>query len=191
MDTDARLEQWQALAWSLRHATPVDLGPCATLAQAVPAALAVAPQPGDDRLQVLVDLNAAMDPNAGGVPGSAALAVLPASPGSYRYVQAQPTIDGAGCPGQYIVGQVLDPAGTPLGGVHLTMADQYGNRADTVSKDGVDLGRYDFPLNHFANRYTVIVVDGGGNPLSPPVVIDHLQGSAGQAPCHTLIWRAN
>ena len=41
------------------------------------------------------------------------------------------------------------------------MVDQWGNRAEAVSKSGAtDFGNYDFMLNAFANRYTVTVVEG-------------------------------
>ena len=78
-----------------------------------------------------------------------------------------------------------------MAGVHIVMVDQWGNRADAFSKDGAaDYGSYDFPLNFFANRYTLTVVDLADTPISGPVIVDHLQGDSGDAPCHTVTWRS-
>jgi hypothetical protein len=94
------------------------------------------------------------------------------------------------CPGQYIVGQVLGIDGAPRAGIHIVLVDLWGNRAGAVSKSGsADFGNYDFPLNDFANQYTLTVVDEGGQAVSPPVVVNHRQGDGGEAPCHTVTWR--
>ncbi len=184
-------EQLHAIAWSLQHPAPVNLGPCDALGELAARALALAKQPP---LTVLVDLAAALDPNAGGVAGAVA-AVPVASPwsgpgGPYRYSLAEPITHHSECPGQYIMGQVLNYSGAPAAGVHIVLVDQWGNRAHAVSKDGaLDYGNYDFPLNFFANQYTLTVVDEAGNPISAPVVVDHLQGAAGDAPCHRVVWR--
>jgi hypothetical protein len=184
------LEAQHVVAWALRHPTPVSLGPCAALADLAPRALALMPEKGDEGAQVLVDLAAAMDPNAGPATGSSAqpiAAVVPTGPG--RYTLAQPITHHGDCPGNYIIGRVLNAAGGPVAGVRLTMVDQWGNRAEALSKSGAaDFGMYDFPLNPFANRYTVTVVDGAGQPISAPVTVEHLQGASGSAPCHTVIW---
>jgi penicillin-binding protein 1C len=185
------LEARHVIAWALRHPTAVDLGPCDKLGDNALAALALMPEKGDEGAQVLVDLAAAMDPNAGPVAGDTAQPVTaappaPAGPGAYGL--AQPVTHHRECPGNYIMGRVLNAAGGPVAGVRLTMVDQWGNRAEAVSKSGAtDYGSYDFPLNPFANRYTVTVVDGSGRPISAPVTVEHLQG-AGNAPCHTVIW---
>ncbi len=187
---DARTvdEQLAAVAWSLRHPTAVDLGPCDALADLIPRALASDPKPGDEALQVMVDLAAALDPAAGPVPGDTALPVQVVAPGDHRYV-AQGIAHHDQCPGYYIVGQVINRAGGPVAGVHIVLVDEWGNRADAWSKGGEsDYGRYDFPINSFANRYTLTVVDGAGSPISAGVVIEHLQGSGGASPCHTVNW---
>ncbi len=181
-------ERLRAIAWSLRHPTPVDLGPCDALADLVPRALAIDPQPGDEALQILVDLAAALDPEAGPVPGNTALPVQAVAPAEYRYLAHNISHHNI-CPGHYIIGQVLNRAGAPVAGVHIVLVDEWGNRADAWSKSGEsDYGRYDFPINSFANRYTLTVVDEAGNPISPPVMVEHLQGSGGDAPCHTVDW---
>ncbi len=186
------LEAQHAIAWAVRHPTPVSLGPCDRLGEVAAAALKLMPERTDEGLEVLVDLAAALDPNVGPVAGSTAQPVAglaPAGPG--RYALAQPVTHHRDCPGHYIVGRVLNAAGGPVAGVRLVMVDQWGNRAEAISKSGAtDFGMYDFPLNHFANRYTVTVVDGAGRPLSPAVTVDHLQGASGDAPCHTVIWRS-
>ncbi len=179
----------QAIGWSLRHPTAADLGACDALPEIVPAALALDRQPGDEALTISIDLGAAMDPNAGPVPGDTTLPVQAVAPTDFRYALAQPVAHNAECPGHYIVGRVLNRDGAPVGGVHIVLVDEWGNRADAVSKSGAtDLGSYDFPINTFANRYTLTVVDGGGNPISAPVIVEHLQGAGGDAPCHTVVW---
>lgn len=182
----------RAIGWSLRHPTAVDLGACDALEQIAPQALALDPQPGDEVLRLTVDLAAALDPNAGPVPGDTTLPAWTTSPADYRYALARPVEHHASCSGNYIVGRVLNREGAPVAGVHLVLVDEWGNRADAVSKDGqADYGSYDFLLNPFANRYTVTVVDESGNPASPPVVVEHLQGaqaSGGDSPCHTVDW---
>jgi penicillin-binding protein 1C len=179
----------QAIGWSLRHPTPVDLGPCGTLAEIALRALALDPQSGDAALVISADLAAAMDPNAGPVPGDTTLPAVAASPADFRYALARPVENNASCPGNYIVGQVVNRLGAPVAGVHIVMVDEWGNRADAVSKGGeADYGRYDLLINSFANRYTLTVVDPSGNIASPAVVVEHLQGAAGDAPCHTVVW---
>ncbi len=185
-------ETLQAIAWTLRNSAPVDLGPCDSLAETAGRALALAPKAGDENLRLLVDLQAALDPEAGPVGGETATPLAPLSPAAASpglYSLAQPVSHHSACPGHYIIGQVLNRADQPVAGVHISLVDQWGNRADAVSKSGAaDYGNYDFPLNHFANRYTLTITDEAGNPLSAPVIVDHLQGDSGDAPCHTVVW---
>ena len=134
-----------------------------------------------------------MDPNAGPVAGDSAapVAIAGSSAGQPgRFSLAEPVSHHAACPGNYIVGQVLDAGGAPLAGVQISLVDQWGNRADAWSKESAgDFGSFDFPINYFPNQYTLTIVDSAGAPLSAPVTIDHLQGEGGDAPCHTVIWR--
>ncbi len=184
-------DQLQAAGWALLHATPVNLGPCDALGALAAPALAAAGEANPGSVQVAVDLAAAMDPNAGPVAGAAAVVVsgTAASGGPGRFRLGQPITHNRTCPGNYIMGQVQNANGAPVAGVHIALVDQWGNRALAVSKDGAnDFGLYDFPVNYFANRYTLTVVDDGGNPLSAPAVVDHLQGDAGDAPCHWVLW---
>lgn len=187
-DAKTREEQLRAIAWSLRRPTAVDLGPCDALVELVPQALALDPQPGDESLQVLIDLSAALDPLAGPVPGDTALPVQVVAPTDHRYV-LQGLAHHNQCPGNYIIGQVFNWAGGPVAGIHIVLVDEWGNRADAWSKSGEgDYGWYDFPIHSFANRYTLTVVDGAGNPISGPVSVEHLQGRGGDSPCHTVNW---
>ena len=187
-------DQLHAIAWSLRHPTAVNLGPCERLGELAAEALALDKPSVEPTVQVLVDLAAAQDPNAGGTAGTTAVpvAVTPSGPsGPFRFGLAEPVTHHTSCPGQYIVGQVFDAAGAPVAGVHVVSVDQWGNRADAFSKDGAtDYGSYDFPLNSFANRYTLTVVDQADTPISEPVVVDHLQGDSSDAPCHAVTWRS-
>ena len=141
-------------------------------------------------LTISADLAAAMDPNAGPVPGdTTTLPAVAASPADFSFALARPVENHTSCPGNYIVGQVLNRQGAPVAGVHIVMVDEWGNRSDTVSKNGeADYGSYDFAIHSFANHYTLTVVDPAGNIASPAVVVEHLQGAGGDAPCHTVVW---
>lgn len=193
-------ERVQAIAWTLGHPAPVNLGSCDALADLVAQAIAL-----DSDLagaQMLVDWAAAMNPDAGPVAGAAAGPVAAApdtpaapSPGALvpaglgRFALAQVVSHHADCPGNYIIGQATNRDGAPLADVHITLVDQWGNRADAFTKNGAnDFGRYDFPVNFFPNQYTLTVVDGAGNAISSPVVVNHLQAEGGDAPCHTVNW---
>ena len=184
-------EQLQAAGWALLHPTPVNLGPCDTLGAVAPAALALSGEPNPASVQVAVDMAAAMDPNAGPVAGAAAVVVSGSTtvPGSGRYRLAQPVNHDHSCPGNYIMGQVQNGNGAPVAGVHVALVDEWGNSALAVSKNGAsDFGLFDFPINFFANRYTLTVVDEAGRPLSEAVAVNHLQGEGGDAPCHWVLW---
>jgi len=200
-----RTEQGQVVGFSLRYGSyAVNLGPCDGLAGRARAGLALAPQAGDGDLQVLVDFATAANPDApaGETAGETdkpggenAIPVedeagQPIDPGQYRFVLAQPVDNNDSCPGNYIVGRVINWEGGPIPGILIEAVDEWGNRATAVSKNGAtDFGMYDFPIVSRAIRYTLRVLDGGGNPISPPVVVDHLQGAGGAAPCHWVAWR--
>jgi penicillin-binding protein 1C len=187
----------KAVAWSVRTPTPVDLGPCASLQETVRQALQADPRQGDAALSISVDLDSAMNPKAGPIAGNLASAtdspapVTEASPGEFRFALGQAIQNHSNCPGHYIVGAVLGQNGASMGGVRIVMVDEWGNRAEAVSKTGAaDAGQYDFPINSFANRYTLTVVDSSGSPISAPVTVEHLQGYGGSSPCHTVVWQA-
>jgi len=128
------------------------------------------------------------------MPALAPVVTVPNQPGAQSgYYAAIAVIDDASCAGNYILGQVQNPDGSPAAGVRLTFVDQWGNRGEAVSKNGAnDLGNYDFPIGFNPPRaIRATVVDSAGNPLSPAVVIQHHQGSNSDASCHHVIWRLN
>jgi penicillin-binding protein 1C len=179
----------EVVNWVMRYPAAVDLGPCDQLARVAPGASA--------------GLNAAQDPTAG--PAGGALArggaepppdeqvastqpVVQSSPANY--VLNQPIVHHSSCPGHYIYGIVVNQEGAAQPGVQLVLVDEWNNQMQAVSKSGeADLGWYDFPISHFANRFLLTVVDGGGNALSESIVIEHLQGPGGDNPCHEVVLR--
>jgi hypothetical protein len=187
----------RAIAWSVRSPTPVNLGPCADLQATVQRALRADPRSGDGALAVSADLNAALDPNAGLIAGTLPTAAddpLLASGAALdvsRFGLGQGIVHHDNCPGHYILGAVLGQDGAPMPGVHITMIDEWGNRADAWSKNGPgDTGLYDFPIGASPNHYTLTVVDGNGTPISAPVTVEHQRGYGGEHACHTVVWQA-
>ena len=93
------LEAQHVIAWALRHPTAVDLGPCDKLGEIAPRALALMPEKGDAGVQVLVDMAAAMDPNAGPVAGDTAQPITSAAlgrrPGRARQLQPRAAGDAS------------------------------------------------------------------------------------------------
>lgn len=208
---------YRAVAWSLRTPTPVDLGPCERIGQtarqsgagvsagadlsaagnpkAGPYAAAVAAVKGIGPTSAQALAAAALpepeaSPTVEPTPEAPAEPVVVAPSGEFRFALSQAIQNHNDCPGQYIVGAVLNGDGAPLPGVRITLVDEWGNRAEAVTKSGAnDAGRYDFPINTVPNRYTLTVVDEGGAPLSAPVTVEHLQGYGGTAACHTVVWQ--
>lgn len=94
------------------------------------------------------------------------------------------------CPGNYIMGRVLNRQGAPVGGVVVQMVDQWGNRAIAVSKSGaVDAGQFDFPIysgSRLELSFTVMGPDGA--PASPTITLRYPPES-GDARCYHLVWR--
>jgi len=190
------LEQLHVLAWSLRKGGNVALGPCAGLKEVVPAALALEPQPEDGGMRVLVDLAGASNPDVSAlnVAGAVELATIQgpveagawAGPGSYGL--AEPIVHDWACPGNYVMGRVLNREGAPVAGVRVIMRDPWGNQSETFSKGGAnDYGQFDFPIWADGPQDLIItVVDEGGNPLSAPISVPHRRDAASDAPCHHL-----
>jgi penicillin-binding protein 1C len=190
-------EQLQVVAWALRHSTPVNLGHCEALKQLAPRALALTPQAGDQALRVLVDLAAASSMEVQPVASGGAVEIAAIGPGlelasvlnSGRYRLATPIMHDANCPGQYIMGRVVDALGAPLAGITIKLQDQWGNQASTVSKSGtVDFGQFDFPIpSSSPHQLEIWVVDGSGAPASLPITIQHRSGDTADAPCHHVV----
>lgn len=109
-----------------------------------------------------------------------------------NYVVAGTTNDN-NCPGNYILGRVINGDGAPVAGVRVSFVDQWGNRGESVSKAGTsDYGNFDFPISDGRARdIYVTVVDGTGNPLSATVVVQHGEGATGDASCHHVVWQGN
>ena len=100
-------------------------------------------------------------------------------------------VDDTNCPGNYILGRVLNRAGGPIAGVRVVYVDQWGNAGEAVSKGGTDdFGRYDFPLGgtNGERDFYLTVVDSAGNPVSDTIAIHHAP-AAGSA-CHNVVWQA-
>lgn len=190
-------EKLEVMAWSLRYSTIVNLGRCEELAALVPQALAAYPQQSDAGMRVFVDLAAVDNPQAGDlvITGTLKLATLsaaaplPVNVSSGTYVLAPPIVHDTNCPGAYIMGRIINWSGGPVAGVHVHLRDQWGNQADAVSKSGGgDYGLFDFPLaSNAPHELYLTVIDGAGNLVSPTFIIQHNQGTAGNAPCHHVV----
>ncbi|NJN81771.1 MAG: hypothetical protein HC802_05425 [Caldilineaceae bacterium] len=194
------LEIQHVLAWGLRNGSaPIHLGPCASLGDLSASALAMEPNETDAGLRVLVDLAAAAEPGIAETASPDALEValivggesVPSLGPGGNYVLAQPVYHDTACPGEYVLGRVLDATGAPLAGVRLSLFDQSGNQSIAFSKDaGDDMGRFDFPLfSASPQEFFLNVVDEAGNPLSSTVVLQHRQGEEPDAACHHIVFR--
>lgn len=197
-DTDSTdtwtLDQLHALAWSLQHNAPTDFGPCDQLADVVPRALAL-DGGADDGMRVLVDVAGASNPDVQTVSldGAVELAVIQKRSGeeltgSGAYWLAEPIANDFNCPGQYVMGRVLNLDGAPVAGVRIVMRDPWGNEAQTMSKSGQnDYGMFDFPIWADGSQdLTLTVLDDAGNPLSGTVIVPHRRDAASDTPCHRV-----
>lgn len=195
--TLANGEAQQVMGWSLRYGALVNLGRCDELNARLSSALAAAAQVRAGDLHLLVDLAAARSSEVEDTASASAVELAAISPANRlsggavigRYTLVSPVTHDANCPGQYIMGRVLDAAGAPLAGVHIKLRDPWGNQADAVSKNGAsDLGMFDFPLPASSPQALQLwVVDGAGNPISPMFPLEHMQGAAQNAPCHHVV----
>lgn len=193
------LAQRQVLAWAVRQGAPVYLGPCDRLQEFLPGALAMEAQEGDGDLRVLVDLAAAGDPNAaaispdGAVPMDAiqrAVTVEGLAGGATAGV-AQGIVHDWSCPGNYVMGTVVNRDGAPMAGVRLLMTDGWGNQTFAESKSGqLDYGMFDFPIyGDGPQNLQLVAVDGNNNPIGAPVLVPHKMDAASDTPCHHLTLR--
>jgi hypothetical protein len=194
------LVQRHVLAWAVRRGAPVYLGPCDRLQESLPAALAMEPQEGDGDLRVLVDMAAAGDPNA--------VAISPDGAVPVEAIQRAVTVDGlaagtpgvaAGivhdwsCPGNYVMGTVVNRDGAPVAGVRLAMTDAWGNQTFAESKSGqVDYGMFDFPIyGDGPQNLQLVVLDSNNNPIGAPLLVPHKMDAASDTPCHHLVIRGS
>jgi len=108
-------------------------------------------------------------------------------PGSYRLLGVA---HDHFCPGDYVMGQVLNSNGTPMAGVRVAAVDEWGNRTIIITKGGAaDYGNYDFPVGEHRRDIFITVVDELDNPLSETAWIQHR--NLDDIPCHHVIWIAN
>ncbi len=93
------------------------------------------------------------------------------------------------CPGNYVMGRVVNQVGGAVGGVTVQMVDQWGNRTLATSKGGADTGAFDFPLYAAGPRDLYItVLDSAGNAASPTVTLRY-PPEDGATRCYHLVWR--
>jgi hypothetical protein len=195
------LEQQHVLAWAVRMGAPVYLEPCEHLQEFLPLALALEPQESDGELRVLVDLAAAGDPNAitisadGGVPveGIQRAVAVEGLAGSGLAGQGGPIVHDWSCPGNYVMGTVVNRDGAPMADVRLAMTDGWGNQTIAVSKNGPsDYGMFDFPIyGDGPQNLQLVVVDENNNPRSAPVIVPHKMDAASDTPCHHVVIRGD
>ena len=103
----------------------------------------------------------------------------PTPPGGYQYMPDEPVHSECGRPAALIYGWVRDAQGENLEGVRVRISDEWGNVAEAISKGGNEAGYYDMVRGMEAVTWWVVVVDGAGNPLSPLVTIEPVQGAGG------------
>jgi hypothetical protein len=90
-----------------------------------------------------------------------------------------PVHSECGRPSALIYGWVRDAQSENLEGVRIRVSDPWGNVAEAISKGGNEAGYYDVVRGMETVTWVVVVVDGAGNPLSPVVTIEPVQGAAG------------
>ena len=92
--------------------------------------------------------------------------------------------------GQYIRGTVRDKAGDPLEGVRIKAYDLWGNEVMTISKGGVDIGKWDIVLGGTENVWKVVVLNEAGVEISPIATVPHHQDDEFKSICvHIVNWR--
>ena len=111
----------------------------------------------------------------------------PTPPGGYQYMPDEPVRSECGRASALIYGWVRDAQGENLEGVRVRVSDQWGNVAEAISKGGDETGYYDIVRGMETVTWWVVVVDGAGNPLSPVVTIEPVEGATS---CwYQLDWR--
>jgi hypothetical protein len=112
-------------------------------------------------------------------------------PAGVQYVLANPVRHSSGdCPGNYILGHVVDAKGNPLPNITLLLVDEYGNQETKVSKAGAaEAGRYDFPLFGAPRKFTLAIIDASGRLLSTKIEVPVGSGTAVGMTCHWVDFR--
>jgi hypothetical protein len=128
---------------------------------------------------------ASPSPTAGSSP-------TPTVAGKYTYYLEGAVVHDleASCVAQYIRGIVRDRKGNLLEGVQIRARDLWGNESAATSKGGPDVGKWDIVLGPTENVWNVVVVDAGGNVISPVAVVPHhKEGDFKLACTHIVNWR--
>jgi hypothetical protein len=103
----------------------------------------------------------------------------PTPPGGYQYMPDGLVRSECGRLSNLIYGLVRDAHDEKLEGVRVKISDQWGNVAEAISKGGNEAGYYDMVRGMETVTWWVVVVDGGGNSLSPVVTIEPIEGAGG------------
>ena len=190
--------QLQTIGWAIGNSSALNFGPCDQLGTLLPQALALLPLDQVNGIRLLVDLAAAGSETVANVAGDGSVEVAALARavdveaglvggGNYRLAAA--IVHDNDCPGQYVMGRVINLEGGPVAGIHIIMRDEWGNQSSAISKNGAsDYGLFDFPIPSGApHQIYITVVDDGGNPISAVIAIPHRQGEAPDASCHHLV----
>ncbi len=190
--------QLQTIGWAITNGSTLNLGKCDQLGEIFPQALARLPSAEVNGIRLLVDLAAAGSATPATVAGDGSIEVSVLARavdveaglvGGNSYRLATAVVHDNNCPGQYVMGRVVNAQGDPVAGVQIVMRDEWGNQATAISKNGaIDYGMFDFPIPSGApHQIYVTVIDDGGNPISAAITIPHRQGEATEASCHHLV----
>lgn len=150
-------------------ATPVLPTPTSVPATPIPVPVATTPTPTE----------ASSEPTSTPAP--------PTPPGGHQYMPDGPVRSECGRFSALIYGRVRDAHDENLEGVRVRVSDQWGNVAEAISKGGNETGYYDVVRGMETVTWEVVVVDGAGNPLSPVVTIEPVQGA--DSCWYQLNWR--
>ncbi|MBV7338160.1 transglycosylase domain-containing protein [Chloroflexi bacterium TSY] len=115
---------------------------------------------------------------------------IPASSSVRTAYVTQSVEHGNNCPGNYIMGRIINSEGGPVPGVRVRAIDEWGNQSDAVSKGGAgEVGLFDIPLYTDRPRDIYVnVLDGAGNPISAATLVPHRKGSV-ETGCHMVVFR--
>lgn len=107
---------------------------------------------------------------------------------SETYLLASVNTDN-NCPGNYVMGRVLNRNGVAIAGVAVQMVDQWGNRAMAFTKGGPDAGMFDLPIYSGSQlELSLTVLGADGSPASPTVTLRY-PPEDGALRCYHLVWR--
>lgn len=89
------------------------------------------------------------------------------------------------------MGRVINWNGGPVAGIRIRLEDGWGNVYEAVSKSSTaDYGLFDFPLySDAAQDLRILVLDGGGSPISPTIVVPHRKSTENDFSCHYVTFQ--